>query len=91
MHRGDSSGWMAATLKRFSALKVSNSGRSFQPLPILRVGHGGEEVFGYAAQMREELSLLGSMSLDAFVSNAVSTVYLPQLTWDPAGATWRAR
>jgi hypothetical protein len=49
-------------------------------------GSGGAEVFGYGAQLSDELARLGLMSVGAFAANTPQPAYLPQISWDPTTA-----
>ncbi len=50
------------------------------------LGEGGAEVFGYNAQLQEELGQLGFLSVADFETNFPTVPYLPGLTWDATTA-----
>jgi len=51
-------------------------------------GDGGAEVFGYSSQMETQMSLLHPLSLEDFATNGTQIPYLPNITWDPAIASY---
>lgn len=59
---------------------------STNSLPDQETGSGGADVFGYNAQLSQELNRLGALSVAAFASNAPQPQYLPQIDWDPTTA-----
>lgn len=52
------------------------------------LGQGGEEVFGYASALSQELQRLGFMSIEEFAALVPQPLYTPRLSWDPTTAAF---